>query len=168
MSHNNIFTKCFCILFRAHEKDNIEEETSYLLSSGGSWARIYERFYVGYDFEVGSMTIHPLIESGLLIAIRGRYDYLLLELINCGLVFSVENGRGPIRSVFDSNENITLCDGKPHDVRAMKTKNVVVLFVDDHTSQPGIGIPGVSVTNTNHGLFIGGHPRQNSLNTFST
>ena len=29
--------------------------------------------------------------------------------------------------------------------------------------QPGIGVPGVSSTDTNHGLFIGGHPRPDRL-----
>ena len=39
------------------------------------------------------------------------------------------------------------------------SKNVVTLSVDDIFAQPGIGVPGVSSTDTNHGLFIGGHPK---------
>jgi hypothetical protein len=42
---------------------------------------------------------------------------------------------------------------------AVKAKNVVTLSVDDIFAQPGIGVPGVSSTDTNHGLFIGGHPK---------
>ena len=158
----NVFVYCFVHL----NKDTIEDKTSYLFNHGGGWIRIYERFHVGYDFEV-SMTIHPLSESGLLLGIRGKHDYLFLEMVDCNLVFSVENGRGPIRTIFDSNKNVSLCDGKSHYVRAIKTKNVVILSVDDHSTNPGIGIPGISVTNTNNGLFIGGHPRQDSLKTFS-
>ena len=45
----------------------------------------------------------------------------------------------------------------------MKAKNVVTLSVDDVFAQPGIGVPGVSSTDTNHGLFIGGHPRPDRL-----
>ena len=47
-------------------------------------------------------------------------------------------------------------------VTAVKAKNVVTLSVDDVFAQPGIGTPGVSSTDTNHGLFIGGHPRINN------
>ena len=46
---------------------------------------------------------------------------------------------------------------------AVKAKNVVTLSVDDVFAQPGIGVPGVSSTDTNHGLFIGGHPRPDRL-----
>ena len=44
-----------------------------------------------------------------------------------------------------------------------QAKNVVTLSVDDIFAQPGIGVPGVSSTDTNHGLFIGGHPRPERL-----
>ena len=40
---------------------------------------------------------------------------------------------------------------------------MVTLSVDDVFAQPGIGVPGVSSTDTNHGLFIGGHPRPDRL-----
>ncbi len=39
----------------------------------------------------------------------------------------------------------------------MKAKNVVTLAVDGTFASPGIGIPGVSSTDTNNRLFIGGH-----------
>ncbi len=42
-------------------------------------------------------------------------------------------------------------------------KNVVTLTVDGIFSTPGIGIPGVYSTDTNGGLFIGGHPNPKSL-----
>ena len=35
----------------------------------------------------------------------------------------------------------------------------MTLSVNDVFAQPGIGVPGVSSTDTNHGLFIGGHPK---------
>ena len=44
-----------------------------------------------------------------------------------------------------------------------QAKNVVTLSVDDIFAQPGIGVPGVSSTDTKHGLFIGGHPRPERL-----
>ena len=51
---------------------------------------------------------------------------------------------------------------------AVKAKNVVTLSVDDIFAQPGIGVPGVSSTDTNHGLFIGGHPRTDRLTGLRT
>ena len=45
----------------------------------------------------------------------------------------------------------------------IKAKNVVTLSVDDIFAQPGIGVPGVSSTDTKHGLFIGGHPKPERL-----
>merc|ERR1712243_340761 len=41
----------------------------------------------------------------------------------------------------------------------LKAKNVVTLSVNKIFAQPGIGVPGVSSTDTNNPLFIGGHPR---------
>ncbi len=39
----------------------------------------------------------------------------------------------------------------------------MTLSVDGTFSQPGIGVPGVSSTDTNHGLFIGGHQKADRL-----
>ena len=39
----------------------------------------------------------------------------------------------------------------------------MTLSVDDIFAQPGIGVPGVSSTDTKHGLFIGGHPKPERL-----
>lgn len=41
---------------------------------------------------------------------------------------------------------------------AIKAKNVVTLSVDNVFVEPGIGVAGVSSTDTNNPLFIGGHP----------
>ena len=50
----------------------------------------------------------------------------------------------------------------------MKAKNVVTLSVDDIFAQPGIGLPGVSSTDTFHGFFIGGHPKASRLTGLQT
>ena len=41
---------------------------------------------------------------------------------------------------------------------AKKAKNVVTLNVDDVSTFPGMGMPGVSDTDTNDPLYIGGIP----------
>ena len=43
-----------------------------------------------------------------------------------------------------------------------KAKNVVALAVNNIYGKHGIGSPGVVRTDTNHGLYIGGHPRLNA------
>ncbi len=51
-----------------------------------------------------------------------------------------------------------LCNGKWHSIKAVKAKNVVTLYVDDVFTYPGIGEAGVSSTDTNDRLYIGGVP----------
>lgn len=46
---------------------------------------------------------------------------------------------------------------------AIKAKNVVTLSVDNVFVEPGIGVAGVSSTDTNNPLWIGGHPRAGKL-----
>ena len=43
-------------------------------------------------------------------------------------------------------------------LEAIKAKNVVTLSVDNVFVEPGIGVAGVSSTDTNNPLFVGGHP----------
>ena len=50
----------------------------------------------------------------------------------------------------------------------MKAKNFVTLTVDSIYCPPGIGVPGVSSTDTNNPLYIGGHPQPAGLSGFST
>ena len=93
---------------------------------------------------------------GILLAIQGRKDYLMLQMVEGTMTFTVDNGRGPIMAVFKPDSKFKFCDGNWHEIHAVKAKNVVTLSVDDIFAQPGIGVPGVSSTDTNHGLFIGG------------
>ena len=51
---------------------------------------------------------------------------------------------------------------------AIKAKNVVTLSVDNVFVEPGIGVAGVSSTDTNNPLWIGGHPRAGKLRGMET
>ena len=51
-----------------------------------------------------------------------------------------------------------MCDGQWHNIRAVKAKNVVTLFVDEVSAYPGIGPAGISSTDTNDPLYVGGIP----------
>merc|ERR1712073_278713 len=66
---------------------------------------------------------------------------------------------GPIVATFKPNNEFEFCNGKWHEIHAVKAKNVVTLSVNKIFAQPGIGVPGVSSTDTNNPLFLGGHIR---------
>lgn len=122
----------------------------------------FKKFRVGLDFDI-TLQIKPRNISGLLLAVQGRRDYLILQMVDGAMSFTVDNGRGAIVTTFKPNSKFQFCDGQWHEIHAVKAKNVVTLSVDGSFTQPGIGVPGVSSTDTNHGLFIGGHPKADRL-----
>ena len=75
----------------------------------------------------------------------------------------MENGGGQITTKFKPHDNISIVDGNWHHIRAIKNKNVAMISVDGHFTQPGIGVLGITSTDTNHGLFIGGHEKPERL-----
>lgn len=114
------------------------------------------------------------------MAVHGRRDFLILQMVDGELLFSVDNGRGPILAKYTPPHGHHLCNGKWHTIQggirgvfgrrkltnqtkhkwvaAIKAKNVVTLSVDNVFVEPGIGVAGVSSTDTNHPLYVGGHP----------
>jgi len=142
-------------------------EPGYFFGPGGGSIMVYRQFRVGLDFDI-TMSIKPRNITGLLLGIQGRRDYLILQMVDGTMTFTVDNGRGPITAIFKPNDRFNFCDGKWHEIHAVKAKNVVTLSVDDIFAQPGIGVPGVSSTDTKHGLFIGGHPKPERLTALQT
>ncbi|KAK2708492.1 hypothetical protein QYM36_014189 [Artemia franciscana] len=132
------------------------EEGSFFSIDGG-YIKAYETFRVGLDIDI-SMEIKPRSMSGILMAVHGRRDYLVLQIVNGTVIFIVDNGRGAISSSYTPPHEHYLCDGQWHSIQAIKTRNVVTLSVDNVFVEPGIGAVGVSSTDTNHPLYIGGHP----------
>jgi len=63
---------------------------------------------------------------------------------------------------------MTLFNIHTFSITAVKAKNVVTLSVNKVFASPGIGVPGVSSTDTNGPLFLGGHPRPNNLKAFAS
>lgn len=136
------------------------------------------------------MEIKPRSTSGILMSVHGRRDHLILQLVDGELIFSVDNGRGPILAKYTPPHDHHLCDGKWHYIQggtrrvfgrrkitnqtkpkwvaAIKAKNVVTLSVDNVFVEPGIGTAGVSSTDTNHPLYIGGHPNPTKPRGFRT
>ena len=59
---------------------------------------------------------------------------------------------------FNPTSKYYFCDGDWHSVEANKINNVVTLSIDSQSVEPGIGIGGVSSTDTKDPLYIGGVP----------
>jgi len=133
-------------------------ESGFFFGPGGGRIRAEKRFRVGLNFDI-TMMIKPRNLTGVLVAVKGRRDYLILQMVDGAIQFSVDNGRGAITAVFKPNDQFEFCNGQWHEIHAVKAKNVVTLSVNKIFAQPGIGVPGVSSTDTNNPLFLGGHPR---------
>ena len=127
-------------------------ETGFFFGPGGGRIRAERRFMVGLDFDI-TMHIKPRKLTGVLAAVKGRRDYLLLHMVDGAIQFEVDNGRGPIIATFRPDNQHQFCNGSWHEIHAVKAKNVVTLSVNKIFAQPGIGVPGVSSTTGfhNHG-----------------
>ncbi|XP_013793127.1 laminin subunit alpha-1-like [Limulus polyphemus] len=104
------------------------------------------------------------------MAVHSSYDFMLLQMVEGKVMFSVENGAGIISVTFEplNGNSYWLCDGYWHNIQAVKTKNVVTLSIDGHSSTPGIGQAGVSSTDTKDPLYVGGVPDPTGLRGMNT
>ena len=57
---------------------------------------------------------------GILLAIQGRKDYLMLQMVEGTMTFTVDNGRGPIMAVFKPDSKFKFCDGNWHEIHGKK------------------------------------------------
>ncbi|KYB28643.1 Laminin subunit alpha-like Protein [Tribolium castaneum] len=132
-------------------------ETGVFFPVTGGFVRIKEpKFKVGEVFNV-KLDIKPRRDSGVLIAVNGRKDYFVLEMINGEMSLTVENGKGPIRAVYNPNKKFYFCDGQWHSIQAVKSKNVITLSVDNVFTDPKLGDHSSTSTDTASALFLGGH-----------
>ena len=135
---------------------------NYFFGQEGGFVMVYEKFQVGLDFNI-TMSINPLSTSGLLIGIQGPQDSLILEMFNNTIIFNVDNGGGAFLTIYVPEKNYSMANKKWYNIKAVKSKNVVLISIDDTFTSPGIGVPGISYTDTNTGFFIGGHPEIEKL-----
>ncbi|ODM92461.1 Laminin subunit alpha-4 [Orchesella cincta] len=136
-----------------------EVENGVFFYPNAGYLKLQDRFKVGRNIKI-SLSIKPRQPSGILVAVHGDRDFMILQLINGTVKFTVDNGKGPLYSSF-TKEPYDLCDGQWHTIRVSKSKNVVTLALDNTYSSPGIGPAGKDSTNTNHPLYLGGHPNPN-------
>ena len=60
--------------------------------------------------------------TGIILAIKGRKDFMILQMVDGAMTFTVNNGRGPIVAVFKPDFKYRLCDGQWHEIHAVKAK----------------------------------------------
>lgn len=81
----------------------------------GGFIHAFKKYRVGLDFDI-TMQIKPRNISGLLLAVQGRRDYLILQMVEGTMTFTVDNGRGPITAVFKPSDTFQFCDGEWHEI----------------------------------------------------
>ncbi|XP_018320894.1 laminin subunit alpha [Agrilus planipennis] len=134
--------------------ENVEPGTFFHQDEG--YMKLKERFKVGVTINI-KMDIKPRTTSGVLIAVHGKRDYLVLEMVNGTIKVTVENGKGPISNSFRADNPHYLCDGQWHTIQVIKSKSAVTLSVDATHTEPSVGDPHSISTDTGGGLFLGGH-----------
>ena len=63
-------------------------EPGFFFGAGGGRVRAERRFMVGLDFDI-TMMIKPRNLTGILAAVKGKRDYLLLHMVEGAIVFEV-------------------------------------------------------------------------------
>uniref|UniRef100_T1J097 Laminin subunit alpha n=1 Tax=Strigamia maritima TaxID=126957 RepID=T1J097_STRMM len=133
-------------------------EPGSFFSDKGGHLILHDNFVVGTDLDI-SLEIKPRDISGVIMAIHGQAgDYLALQLLEGSVKFSIDNGAGQIQATYTPSDKFTLCDGNWHKIQAVKSKNIIMLSVDDHFVDPAIGRSRLSLADTNDPLHFGGVP----------
>jgi len=126
----------------------------------GGRIKAFPRINVGEQINI-NMAIKPQNLTGLLVGVRGPKDYVILEMVNGRVVFRVENGKGEI--ITSQKLNTQLNDGNFHKINAIKAGNAVTMSVDGIFANAVPGQAGITKTDTNNPLFIGGHARPDKI-----
>ena len=73
-------------------------------------------FRVGVVIDI-KLDIRPRRASGVLMSVHGRRDFLLLQMVNGVLKFSVDNGKGAISAQYTPPHEYYFCDGHWHTIQ---------------------------------------------------
>ena len=95
--------------------DDVESGVYFDWPDGG-FIKLKDRFRVGHSINI-KLDIKPRNNSGLILSIYGRNDYLLLEMVDGVIKFTVDNGRGPVAAIFKPPKPFFFCDGQWHNIQ---------------------------------------------------
>lgn len=135
--------------------DKVEKGLFFHKPTG--FVKLFERFTVGTEFSI-SFDFRPREPDGLLFSVHGKSSYLILELVDNQLWFTVKSdAKNIVTTNYTLPDNGSFCDGKWRYVHAVKSKFVITISVDWVSANPGLGQEGSTYTKTNRPLFMGGH-----------
>ncbi|KAK3929045.1 Laminin subunit alpha [Frankliniella fusca] len=137
-------------------------EPGFFVGPESGYIKALDKFRVGFDIDL-SIEVKPRYTSGILISVHGNKDYLILQLVNGTVKFTVNNGEGPITVEYKPVEPQDVCKGDWLRIQAVKSKEILTLGVNDFFGEPVFGDQRSSATDTRHPLFIGGHPNPKGL-----
>lgn len=133
-------------------------EPGVFIGADSGYTQLPDNVIVDLDLDI-EVEIKPRTRDGVIFSVKGNTgDYLVLQMMNGELMFSMDNGAGEVITTYTPPTNGYLCNGQWHRIRGQKAKNVITLEVNSVFSKPGVGEAGVSRTDTNDPFFIGGVP----------
>ena len=81
-------------------------------------------FRVGVAIDI-KLDIRPRKTSGVLMSVHGRRDFLLLQMVDGYLKFSVDNGKGAISAQYTPPHEHYFCDGHWHSIQGTSHNQVL-------------------------------------------
>ncbi|CAL4121219.1 unnamed protein product, partial [Meganyctiphanes norvegica] len=116
-----------------------------------------EQFSVGRVFKL-TMDVKPRVNTGVLMSLHGKSDFVMLQMKNGIVELSVDYGKGIIIAKYEPMTPWSLCDGRWHKVKVIKRKKRVVLVVDEHHTKTKSRKKGDTFTDKKYPLFLGTQP----------
>lgn len=143
-------------------------ENGFFFSQQAEYIKLFDKFNVGTDFSM-SFDMRPRDPNGLLFSVHGNKAYMILELIENSLWFTVKSSPANIVTTnYTLPDNRSYCDGNWRNIHVVKSKFVITISVDYISTNPGVGQEGSTLTKTNRPFFIGGHQAFNRAPGFKT
>ncbi|BFY99968.1 hypothetical protein BsWGS_03008 [Bradybaena similaris] len=141
--------------FYVQKCSNTTESGAFFGRDGG-YVTLFDKFRVGRELYI-AMDIKPRSQEGVLVSVHGNgSDFVVLQLTDGAVVFTADNGAGPITIRYSPPAQNSLCDGQWHSIRAEKNKHILTLAVDNINVEPQQGKAEISAADTNDPLYIGG------------
>lgn len=91
-------------------------ELGVFFGKNGGFVKLEDKYNVGLEIVI-NMDIKPRKTSGLLISAHGKNHYLILELSNGELRFTMFNGKEPIKTSYVPKSPYYFCDGNWHHIQ---------------------------------------------------
>ncbi|KAH9496293.1 hypothetical protein Btru_018041, partial [Bulinus truncatus] len=131
------------------------DESGAFFGLNGGYLTLAERFKVHIDMDI-QLQIRPRTQEGVLLSVNNKSDFVVLQLSEGDVIFTVDNGVGPITARYKASSKFTLCDGNWHTIHAVKNGNTLTLTVDGSKVVEQAAKSTVFAADTNDPLYLGG------------